>query len=129
MVELRRWRLRRGDVSAAMRARRSFKRFARDLATASSDLAGAELIFGELAANGVEHSRGEMTLVLAQDDAELVLLVYHGDDWVPPAVASTRAPPPMQPRGRGLFFIRAIARRIDDPQGTPSRIVLPLTLR
>src|ERR1700729_1047778 len=86
-----------------MRARRSFKRFARDLATASSDLAGAELIFGELAANGVEHSRGEMTLVLAQDDAELVLLGYHGDDWGPPAVASTRPPPRRSTPGEGAF--------------------------
>src|SRR5271154_7123003 len=93
VVELRRWRLHQGDVSAAMQARRAFKRFVQVLAAATSDLAGAELIFGELAANGVEHGRGTTTLVLSRSGDELVLSVAPGDGWTPPEPPASRPSP------------------------------------
>jgi anti-sigma regulatory factor (Ser/Thr protein kinase) len=129
MFELRRWPLEEGDVAGAMRARRAFKEFLLGLAGRSSDVAGAELIFGELAANGVEHGRGSTTLVLWRDGEELTLSVQRGDNWLLPDAAG-EAPSPSQTRGRGLFFIRSIARRIDiATSGAPTRIVLPVALR
>jgi anti-sigma regulatory factor (Ser/Thr protein kinase) len=128
LVELRSWRLHQGDVSAAMQARRAFKRFVHGLAATTSDLAGAELIFGELASNGVEHGSGTTTLVLSRSGDELVLSVAPGDGWAPPGPSASK-PSPEQTRGRGWFFVRSLARRVDSAPGSPTRIILPLQLR
>jgi hypothetical protein len=127
VTEIGRWELADGDACGAMQARRAFKATICSLAISPSDVDGAELIFGELAANGVEHGAGRMTLVLSRDARELVLSIHVGGDWVYPAPC-TGSPDPAQARGRGLFFVRSIARRIEAVSDSLTNIVLPVTL-
>jgi anti-sigma regulatory factor (Ser/Thr protein kinase) len=129
VVELRRWRLIGGDVAGAMEARRAFRQFVRAVAAPPSDVPGAELIFGELAANSAEHGAGVMTIALCRDGIDLVLSVRDAGAWLPGVAAADR-PEPSQLRGRGLFFVRWIARSVEkSASGTAARIVLPVTLR
>ncbi len=128
MNELRRWRLGAGDFAAAMDARKDFARLVRSLAVPPSDVDGAELIFGELAANGVEHGVGTVTLAVRRDGDDLVLTV---DDEGHGFAEQLRRenPGPTTARGRGLFFVRSIARRVDlSGHGSPATIVLPVRI-
>jgi anti-sigma regulatory factor (Ser/Thr protein kinase) len=126
MMELRRWSLDNGDFAAAMAARKEFARLVRSLAVPPSDVDGAELIFGELAANGVEHGAGTVTLAVRRDGSDLVLTV--DDEGRGFAERLPRgAPAASTPRGRGLFFVRSLARRVDPAgQGRPATILLPV---
>jgi anti-sigma regulatory factor (Ser/Thr protein kinase) len=126
MSELRRWRLCSGDFAAAMAARKEFARLVRALAVPPSDVDGAELIFGELAANGVEHGAGTVTLTVRSDGHDLVLTV---DDEGHGFAEELRGETPVSstPRGRGLFFVRSIARNVDlAGHGRPATILLPV---
>jgi anti-sigma regulatory factor (Ser/Thr protein kinase) len=127
VIEIGRWELADGDACGAMNARRAFRALVRGLAISPSDVDGAELIFGELAANGVEHGAGRMTLVLGHAGGELVLSIHVDGDWIYP-VQSADVPTPSQARGRGLFFVRSIARRIEASSDRLTHIVLPVTL-
>jgi anti-sigma regulatory factor (Ser/Thr protein kinase) len=126
MIELRRWRLGTGDFEAATAARKDFARLVRSMALPPSDVGGAELIFGELAANGVEHGAGTVTLVVRRDGNDLVLTV---EDEGPGFAGELRrkAPVASTPRGRGLFFVRSLARRVEAAgRGRPATILLPV---
>jgi anti-sigma regulatory factor (Ser/Thr protein kinase) len=127
--ELRRWRLGTGDFVAAMAARKEFARLVRSLAVPPSDVDGAELIFGELAANGVEHGAGTVTLVVRRDGRELVLTVdEEGRGFAEPLLRG--APVAATPRGRGLFFVRSLALRVDPAgHGRPATILLPVRVQ
>jgi anti-sigma regulatory factor (Ser/Thr protein kinase) len=129
MMELRRWRLDSGDFAAAMAARKDFARLVRSLAVPPSDVDGAELIFGELAANGVEHGAGTVTLVVRRDGNDLVLMVDdEGRGFVERLLRG--APVASTPRGRGLFFVRSLARRVDPAaHGRPATILLPVRVQ
>ena len=129
MNELARWVLSAGDLPAAMKARRAFERLLRDISAPPSDVAGSELIFGELVANGMEHGTGTVTLALARRGADLVLSVCDEGGW---AFSSSvnEAPPPSQLRGRGLFFVRAVARCVKcSDHDRSTHVVLPITVR
>ena len=129
MTELGQWRLNAGDLPSAMAARRSFERLLRDVALPDSDVSGSELIFGELVANGLEHGAGTVTLALSIVAGELVLSVRDEGGWAFRSVGS-EAPPPTQLRGRGLFFVQSMARRIAQSEhGRATQIVLPVTVR
>ncbi len=127
MSELGVWRLTPGDFAGAMRARRAFARLIREIAAPQSDVDGAELIFGELAANGVEYGPGVVTIALHRTGDELALSVHGGSRFT-----GLLAPRPglAQPRGRGLFIIQSVAARVEPTQpGGPATIVLPVRLK
>ena len=111
-----------------MNARRAFRKFLRNLIGAGSDLDGAELMFGELAGNGAQHGTGSVTLTLGRDGDELTLSVEDAGGWKSDDPCAS-PPDPHQPRGRGLFFVRAMARRSrSDCCDGPATFVLPLTV-
>jgi anti-sigma regulatory factor (Ser/Thr protein kinase) len=128
MTELRHWRIPKGNFGAAMSARRSFGKLVRAIVLPSSDVVGAELIFGELVANGVEHGSSHVMLTLFRRGGDLVLAVSDASGWSERLKADER-PAPSQLRGRGLFFVRSVARAIErEPAGGSLRVVLPLKL-
>jgi anti-sigma regulatory factor (Ser/Thr protein kinase) len=126
MTELRRWHVRSGDFAGAMAARKEFARLVQALAVPPSDVDGAELIFGELAANGVEHGAGTVTLAVRREDHDLILTVDDDGHGFAEQLRQ-ETPVPSNARGRGLFFIRSIARRVDlAGHGRPATILLPV---
>jgi hypothetical protein len=127
MSELGVWKLTPGDFAGAMRARRAFVLLVRSIALPQSDIDGAELIFGEIAANGVEYGPATVTLALYRQGDELALAV-HGGSRFADGLETTR-PAVSDSRGRGLFFVRSVARRIEPSgRGGPTTVILPVRL-
>jgi anti-sigma regulatory factor (Ser/Thr protein kinase) len=119
-----RWVVEPGDFAGAAVARRAFQELVSRLALPSSDVAAAEIIFGELVSNGLEHGHGKVTATLRRSDELLILTVADEGRGVPEVVA-LGTPGTHQLRGRGLYFVRSLARLVDTAGGEV-RVVLPV---
>lgn len=126
--EVRRWHISSGDFLSASEARRGFGNLLRSIATNSSDVMSCELIFGELAANGLEHGKGDVTLTLWREGRRLVLAARDKGGWSP-GERHRDLPEPLTDRGRGLFFADSFGSLMREPaHASEVRVVLPATL-
>lgn len=110
----RRWLIGAGDWLATTRARRDCVDFLRH-ATDATDIAAAELIFGELVGNAVRHARTRVIVEACAGETPRLCVRNDG---------SARAFAPRSARddaehGRGLFIVSRIAPelRIDREAG------------
>ena len=100
----------------------------RTAANATSDLAAAELIFGELIGNVVQHAPGPVRVRLDWSGEKAVLSVH--DEHAPFTPRFTLPTDPMQENGRGLFIAHTLATSFDvthiSGDGTKVTVGLPV---
>ena len=121
------------EADRVLRQRRTFRARVAELAAPASDVAGAELIFGELVANAMRYAAGPVEVRLEVDDGDPPVLTVrdHGPGlrcypWTPHR-------DPYAESGRGLGIVELLARDIavqwPSDGGTLIRAVLPVTPR
>jgi len=121
------------EAERVLRQRRAFRDCLASIAEPTSDVDGAELIYGELVANTVRYAGGavEVQLELVDHLAPVLVVRDHG-----PGLRRH----PRSPRrdlyaesGRGLGIVELLAREVAvdqaDGGGTVIRAVLPVTPR
>jgi anti-sigma regulatory factor (Ser/Thr protein kinase) len=124
------WRFRSVDVGAALLRREAFVRALRRRAGASSDLFGAELIYGELLTNALRHGRGPVDVRLQYDGGRALLTVI--DMSTERLTFSEPHGDPLSENGRGLFLARVLSRGFEVDYGNLGKriqVVLPVELR
>jgi anti-sigma regulatory factor (Ser/Thr protein kinase) len=123
----RSWTLEHGALRDTASAREEFGEYLRANADmAASDYDGSLVIFGELVSNAVEHGNGGVSVGLYRDGNDAVLRVA---DEGPGFERAATTPHPRDARGRGLFFVRALARKVTIAVGTSTvEVVLPVSL-
>jgi len=103
------WQLTRGDQEGAQVARREFgDEFARKYET-EQDRPGAELVFGELVGNAVEHAKAVVTVTAVLDGVTMLTV---RDDGAGFRWDSARTPAPNAERGRGLYIASIVAQEL-----------------
>ncbi len=102
------WTFDATDPGAARRVRGEMVRFIADNAP-DSDLAVAELIFGELAGNVAKHSPGSAKLAVERRDGHVVLQMAAKGR---PFKYEYRDVSPFAEEGRGLFLVHSLAERV-----------------
>jgi PAS domain S-box-containing protein len=125
------WVFHSHDAMRAEGARYQFVERLRDLATSESDLASAELIFGELIGNVVRHGPGPIDVDLEWEDERAVL---HVMDRGPHFTPKTDIPSDVWSEdGRGLFLIAALGEDFAyaplPVRGNHLSVVLPVRRR
>jgi anti-sigma regulatory factor (Ser/Thr protein kinase) len=104
----RRWLIGAGDWPAATRARRDCVAFLRRAAAPGTDIAAAELIFGELVGNGVRHARTRVIVEVCAGEAPRLCVRNDGTAGpFAPCAARDDAE-----HGRGLFIVSRIASEL-----------------
>jgi len=97
-------------------------------ASANSDFAGAELIFGELISNVVRHAPGPVQVRLDWSGKKAILSVH--DEHAPFTPRFKLPDDIMAESGRGLYIARAYATSLDvthiDGDGTKVSVGLPV---
>ena len=122
-----------GEANRVLRQRRMFRDRVAELATPASDVAGAELIYGELVGNAVRYAPGPVEVRLEVDDGDPPVLTVR--DHGPGLRCQPRTPrrDPYAESGRGLGIVELLAHDlvVDRPSdgGTVIRVVLPVTPR
>jgi anti-sigma regulatory factor (Ser/Thr protein kinase) len=104
------WRFRSGSQTEARNSRAEFMSELRRRASAKSDLAAAELIFGELIGNVVKHAPGAVRVRLDWSGPRAVLSVH--DEHAPFTPKFKLPENPMAEGGRGLFIAKALSTSI-----------------
>lgn len=123
------WRLDVGDPTAAYTVKHELMRFiARASSASPGDLAGCELIVGELIGNAVRHAPGALSLSVSIEGEDLVL---HAVDEGPGFERMPILPESLWAEsGRGLFLIDRLSRGLDVERlpgyGSHIRVTLPL---
>ncbi|HEY4442580.1 MAG TPA: SpoIIE family protein phosphatase, partial [Candidatus Elarobacter sp.] len=122
------WIFHSHDAMRAEGARFQFVERLRELATAESDLASAELIFGELIGNVVRHGPGAIDVDLEWEGERAVL---HVMDRGPHFAPDTTLPQDVWSEdGRGLFLIAALGEELSyaplPVRGNHLSVVLPV---
>jgi len=125
------WAFHSHDAMRAEGARSQFVERLRDLATAESDLAAAELIFGELIGNVVRHGPGSIDVDLEWEGERAVL---HVMDRGPHFTPNAELPDDVwSEEGRGLFLIAALGEDLSyaplPVRGNHVSVVLPVRRR
>jgi GAF domain-containing protein/anti-sigma regulatory factor (Ser/Thr protein kinase) len=125
------WVFHSHDAMRAEGARFQFVERLRELATPESDLASAELIFGELIGNVVRHGPGSIDVDLEWEGERAVL---HVMDRGPHFTPDTALPEdPWSEDGRGLFLIAALGENLSyaplPVRGNHVSVVLPVRRR
>lgn len=122
------WSLVRADASEAIRAREAIRTFLSEQADPSSDLAGAELIVGELVSNVIRHAPGPIGIYVAWEDDAAMLIVADRGCGIP---ALRSLPTEASEAGRGLLLVHALARKvaIDTVPGQGSRVIVQLPVQ
>jgi anti-sigma regulatory factor (Ser/Thr protein kinase) len=122
------WSLVRADANEAVRAREAIRVFLSEQADASSDLASAELIVGELVANVIRHAPGPIGIYVAWEDEAAMLIVADRGCGIPPLRS---LPTERSEAGRGLLLVHALARKvaIDAVPGQGSRVIVELPVQ
>jgi anti-sigma regulatory factor (Ser/Thr protein kinase) len=125
----RRWRIPRGDFAEAHRSRLEFLAFLRVHAEPESRFDSAEIIYGEVVANAVRHTRTEAIVTLVVDVNVRLLVADDGDSGWRPVVNPA---PHDSVRGRGLYIVSTLARELQFASLSPGMlvsIVLPVVPR
>ncbi|MDB5040780.1 MAG: peptidylprolyl isomerase, partial [Candidatus Eremiobacteraeota bacterium] len=125
------WVFHSHDAMRAEGARFQFVERLRELATPESDLASAELIFGELIGNVVRHGPGSIDVDLEWEGERAVLHVMdRGPHFTPNAELPED---PWSEDGRGLFLIAALGENLSyaplPVRGNHLSVVLPVRRR
>jgi GAF domain-containing protein/anti-sigma regulatory factor (Ser/Thr protein kinase) len=125
------WVFHSHDAMRAEGARFQFVERLRELATPESDLASAELIFGELIGNVVRHGPGSIDVDLEWEGERAVLHVMdRGPHFTPNAELPED---PWSEDGRGLFLIAALGENLSyaplPVRGNHVSVVLPVRRR
>ncbi|MDB5071090.1 MAG: putative anti-sigma regulatory factor, serine/threonine protein kinase [Candidatus Eremiobacteraeota bacterium] len=121
------------QAERVLRQRRAFRDCVASFAEPSSDVDGAELIYGELVANTVRYAKGavEVRLELVDHLAPVLVVRDHGPGmrvrpWTPRRDVFAES-------GRGLGIVELLAREVAvgdaDGGGTVVRATLPVTPR
>jgi two-component system, OmpR family, sensor histidine kinase MtrB len=110
----RRWNLNKNDFSAARAARQEFAEYIREQATQTSDVSGAEIIFGELVGNALRHGREPISVTLERQDSRVMLEVSDcgGGFALDLLFAANRATDAFNESGRGLQIVVDLARTL-----------------
>jgi anti-sigma regulatory factor (Ser/Thr protein kinase) len=112
------WIVPHGDTTAASAARLDFGHLLQRLGIPDAQAGPCVVIFGELVANSIEHGSGDVTAQLSRRARSLVLSV--SDDGPGAMLETVMTPDPSDPRGRGLYFVKMLARdlRVVRDEGT-----------
>lgn len=120
----RAWQLRKGDLRAAVAARREFTRYLRGKSGQENARYDAALIFGELVANAVKCARAAVSVEVISDGWARLRVIDDGDCFD----AAVIAPQPLDAEsGRGLYIANALARDLTVNLG-PERCEVNATL-
>jgi anti-sigma regulatory factor (Ser/Thr protein kinase) len=115
------------DASLASNARGIFQRYLAAQVDASSDLYGAELIFGELLGNVARHAPGAIDVRLRWNGPVAILEV--ADDGPGYSIADVHLPGGFAESRRGLFLVSSFGSdlRVRSERGrTTTTVTLPV---
>jgi anti-sigma regulatory factor (Ser/Thr protein kinase) len=122
------WNFRSKSMHDARSTRAEFMRALRSDASAKSDLAAAELIFGELIGNVVQHAPGPVCVRLDWPGEKALLSVH--DEHAPFTPRFRLPADPLAESGRGLYIARALATSFNvthiSGDGTKVTVGLPV---
>ena len=110
--------------------RRDFRGYINAAITRDSDGEAAEIIFGELVANAVEHGAGSITARLSADGESVFLEVLdQGAGFAMPSESAMDSAE--HERGRGLTIVRSLCGqvRVAHEKGTFVEVRLPVRLQ
>jgi serine phosphatase RsbU (regulator of sigma subunit)/anti-sigma regulatory factor (Ser/Thr protein kinase) len=124
-----RWSFPAGDAHVAQGVRREFARLLRALQATSAEVADAEIVFGELLGNVVQHTNGGVEAALDLTVEEPVLHIL---DRGPGFRFYARLPKDnMSESGRGLYIVTQLARDVSvvprPDGGSHARVVLKMS--
>jgi len=102
------WRFEIQDSTTALHRREEFVRYL-ETCGAAGDLAGAELIFGEIVSNAVIHAPGPIGVVVSWSAGRAMLHVYDAGVPLDDSVVSKKAADPLVEHGRGLAIVRELS--------------------
>jgi anti-sigma regulatory factor (Ser/Thr protein kinase) len=127
----RAWNLSADDARAAVDARSHFVEFLHGIQSDTNFIDAAELVFGELLGNVVQHAPGPVEISVDLNDDSLVL---HVVDSGPPLQAAKHRTLPedvLSERGRGLFIVQQLASdvRIEHLENRGNHISVTMPLR
>lgn len=110
----RRWDLTTSDFAAVRAARREFAAYIRDQVTTTSDVSGAEIIFGELVGNAIRHGREPISVTVEQRDSRIILEVADcGSGFTLDLIFGPKPTPDLfEEGGRGLQIVVDLARTL-----------------
>lgn len=122
------WTYEAEDAKHAVSRRRDFIRYLRVHASRGSDIAAAELIYGELVSNVVQHANGRINIVL---EWELLFAILRVRDFGRGFSHDFHLPVTASESGRGLFIVHRLARQLEIERhtcGSEVRVTLPVWL-
>ena len=122
------WRLQADDARHAPHAREAFTEFLHTSCKETSDFAAAEIIFGELVCNVVEHAPGPISIGLRLDAQGLVTLEVC-DSGPGFTLAASLPASAYTERGRGLYIVSQLGTDLaatNTTQGARVSVVLPV---
>jgi anti-sigma regulatory factor (Ser/Thr protein kinase) len=103
---LQRWAIHTGEMAGVTAARRNFAEAFRRHGATPSDVAMAEIVFGELVGNAVRYAPGPVDVIADWSGADPVLhILDHGPGF---RHISILPPDLLSESGRGLFIISAL---------------------
>ncbi|HEY1728093.1 MAG TPA: SpoIIE family protein phosphatase [Candidatus Baltobacteraceae bacterium] len=122
------WRFHSSDAQTARTSRHELTKFIHAHAADMESVYVAELIFGEILANTVEHAPGLVLIRIDWSDELPVATIRDSGPGLRYIIA--RLPETLDDGGRGLFLIKALAADVSIDQtsdaGTELRVVLPV---
>jgi anti-sigma regulatory factor (Ser/Thr protein kinase) len=122
------WRFHSSDAQTARTSRHELTKFIHAHAADMESVYVAELIFGEILANTVEHAPGLVLIRIDWSDELPVATIRDSGPGLRNIIA--RLPEALDDGGRGLFLIKALAADVSIDQtsdaGTELRVVLPV---
>src|SRR6185437_11505776 len=101
------WHFATSSHAHADRARHEFLDLLREHGTNDGDYFSAEIIFGELLANAVQHAPGTVDLSVHWTEEHACLSVR---TYGPPCLPRRRTPALLDEHGRGLQIVSALSR-------------------
>jgi anti-sigma regulatory factor (Ser/Thr protein kinase) len=122
------WTFDSASTERAKQCRLEFSSLLRRYGNPESDFDAAELIFGELMANVVQHAPGPVSIRL-EWTGKFPTLIMH--DQEEPFAATLNLPDdPLRESGRGLFIIRelAVSLKVEDVPNDGTRVIVQLPI-
>jgi len=110
-------------------ARKAFSAYLRRFAAQSSDLPAAELIFTELLSNALRFGYSTVEVAWNDDGNAALVIVDRGNQFI---VTDALPEDPASERGRGLFLVQRLARKLTysrEGVGNRALAILPVDLK